>query len=331
MNAKTWAPLVAAIVMGAVAAKVGLNMLAKRAGPNTVTQHVVHVVIAKENIVPGSAIKPSDVSVGTVPENTALAGTFRSIEEIVGRVTTVSVIKGQAIVENFLAPQGSTKGLTAIVPDGMRAVTLEVTEVSGVAGLLVPGCRVDVVSTFGRNDGQMLTRMVARDLKIIAVGRRISDSGKDEAPDAPCARNVTLLVTPRQAQVVDLAAHTGTPRLVLRGSRDSHNEPEAEENGVTLAELVAPGSQGWFHALGIYFEPFSKAISAQVPAKTTVVATGNPTTPTTNPSYSDPTTRPSRPFRAVTLIRNTNEQTVLQFMAPKEQPMATIETQPTDK
>ena len=75
MNAKTWAPLVAAIVMGAVAAKVGLNMLAKRAGPSTVTQHVVHVVIAKENIVPGSAIKPSDVSVGTVPEAINQRGT----------------------------------------------------------------------------------------------------------------------------------------------------------------------------------------------------------------------------------------------------------------
>src|SRR5258705_2791905 len=103
MNAKTWAPLVAAIVMGAVAAKVGLNMLAKQPAQNTVTQHVMRVALAKDNIVPGSAIKPTDVVIGSIPENAALVGTFKSIDELVGRVATVPIPKGQAGFDNFLA------------------------------------------------------------------------------------------------------------------------------------------------------------------------------------------------------------------------------------
>jgi pilus assembly protein CpaB len=316
--------------MGAVAAKVGLNMLNKKPSQNTVTQQVVRIVVAKDTIVPGSAIKPSDVAIGAVAENSSLVGTFKSIDELVGRVATVSILKGQPICENFLAPQGSTKGLTAIVPDGMRAVALEVTEVSGVAGLLVPGCRVDVVSTFGRSDGQMLTRMVARDLQILAVGRRFGDAGKDDAPDAPSARNVTLLVTPRQAQVIDLAAHTGTPRLVLRGSRDSHTEPAIDEAGVTLAELINPDDQGWFRAVGVFFEPFSKVFTQAIPPQPVrIVSAGYPTTNPSSASYSDPTTRPTRPYRAVTVIRNTSEQTVLQYLPTKDKelPTAAVTTQ----
>ena len=305
MNAKAWVPLGVAIVLGGIAAKVGRDMLNRKETKVTVTVNMSRVVVAKENISPGTALRADSLVANPVAESTLPPGSFRDAISLNNRVVTMLVMKGQPILENMLAPEGTSKGLTAIVPDGMRAVTLEVNEVSGVAGLLVPGCRVDLVSTLSSDGGQMIARTIARNLQIVAIGRRFADVvGKEPAKEEPGdqqapARTVTLLVTPREAQLIDLAGHTGAPRLVLRGSRDSRSDLESEVSSVTLAELRGSTAEG--SGFGQMFTRLIENI-AKIPAAPP------------RGMFSEPSTQPATPknveVRQVTVIRNTKEQAV---------------------
>lgn len=305
MNVKAWAPLIVAIVLGGVAAKVGRDMLSRKDAPQKITVNVTRLVVAKENIAPGTALKAIDLVANSVPETSVTPGTFRDPVVLMNRVLTMPVLKGQPILENMLAPEGTTKGLPAIVPDGMRAVTLEVNETSGVAGMLAPGCRIDMVTTLAGEGGQMLARTIARNLQIIAVGRRFSDPaakepGKEDAAEQAPARTVTLLATPREAQLIDLAVHTGSPRLVLRGSRDSRGDLQNDLESVTLAELRGSGDRS--SGLNGAFTKLIETIAKATP----------PTKPTTlfNDAPTQPTTKPVEQTRMVTIIRNTKEQAV---------------------
>ena len=117
MNAKAWMPLGVAIVLGGIAAKVGRDMLARKDGPGkSVTVQVTQVAVAKDNITPGTALKLDILLSNSVPEANLPIGAFRDRASLVNRVVTTSVMKGQPILENMLAPEGTSKGLTAIVP-----------------------------------------------------------------------------------------------------------------------------------------------------------------------------------------------------------------------
>jgi pilus assembly protein CpaB len=312
-NLKTWAPLIAAIVLGGIAAKVGHDMLSRKPTERVVVQKVTHIVVANSDIPPGSSLKPLDLASNTIADSTVPPGSFDMPERLANRVTTVALRKGQPIYESMLAPEGTSKGLTAIVPDGMRAVTMEINETSGVAGLIVPGCRVDVVTSLQAENGQMMSRTVARSLQIVAVGRKYADvpspqsAGKDQPvyhddSDAPLARSVTLLVTPKEAEILDLATHTGTPRLILRGSRESKGDGTDDfSEGVTVAELRGTPHESWTAKLSKLFQPLALLSQPQAVAGTPAKSAATP--------VIAPSTQPYRAFRDVTVIRRTTEQT----------------------
>ena len=146
MNWKTWVPLIIAVILGLIAAKVGRDMLVNRkdAGPEG---QLVRIVVAKRDISPGHTLEANDLTTAAFPPDSVPRGSFRQEKELSGRVALLQVVQGQPVLDSFLAMTGSGSGAQAIVPPGMRAVTVEVIVFSGVAVLLVPVCRVDVVST----------------------------------------------------------------------------------------------------------------------------------------------------------------------------------------
>src|SRR5947208_3079639 len=173
MNWKTWAPLAFAIVLGLIAAKVGHDVVTRSHGPDVQNAKLTKVVVAKVDVTIGAALKESDLTLGPLPIGTVPAGAFTNPADVVGRVVLTPLVKGQTILDTLLAAAGSASGLTAIIPEGMRAITIEVNEFSGLACLLVPGCRVDVVATLNAEEQSHTTaRTVAENLKVIAVGRR---------------------------------------------------------------------------------------------------------------------------------------------------------------
>lgn len=235
MNLKTWIPLALALTFGLVAAFVGRNMLRNpRGAGQPQTQPAERFVVAKQNVDPGRPLAESDLTLADVPATGLPAGAFRTVSEIAGRVVRSPLAQGRPVLNEMLLPPGVGGGPQALIPAGMRAITLEVNEYTGVAGLLAPGSRVDVVSTLRTARAEVsLARTIVQNVKVLAVGQRLSataDSSKE-----PLSRSVTVLVTPQQAEAVELATATGRTRLVLRNPLDnasSHSE------GATLATLT---------------------------------------------------------------------------------------------
>ncbi len=223
MNWKTWIPLSLAVVLGLVAAMVAKNMMLAQNHPTPVqTVKLSKVVVAKADIAPGHEINADDLTEGQVSPDAVASGSFNNVQALVGRVASTHMVKGQPILEAQLAPQGAGAGLQALVPDGMRAITIEVNEFSGVAGLLTPGCHVDVLATI-QSENKQVTRAIVQDVKVTAVGQHLTAQQPDnQDPNQPpqISRSVTVLVTLDQAEAIELATATGRPRLVLRSARD---------------------------------------------------------------------------------------------------------------
>src|SRR5690606_33654717 len=111
-------------------------------------------------------------------------------------------------------------GLQALIPEGMRAITIEVNEFSGLAGMIRPGAIVDVMSTLQGSGEDAMARTIVQGVRVTAVGQRVSALEEQDEEAGP-ARSVTLLVTPEQAEKIELAAVTSRPRLVLRSPADT--------------------------------------------------------------------------------------------------------------
>jgi pilus assembly protein CpaB len=249
MNWKTWAPLAVAIVLGLVAAMTARNLVTRRpvvaaAGAGA------QVVVVKQPVLPGQQIKADDVVLAGLAWKEAPEGTFRNVADVVGRVATVPMVKGQPVLESVLASSGAGGGLQALVPEGMRAISIEVNEFSSVAGLVAPGCSVDVVATIeDEKTKQRMARTIVQDVKVMAVGQRVSagKEAKDQkdpsavaAVNDPTFKSVTLLTTPAEAEALELASMIGRPRLVLRGYGD---KAAARSGGVTVAQLYGDGEE----------------------------------------------------------------------------------------
>lgn len=242
MNWKTWLPLVIAIVFALAAAKEARDWMLRHPGATHQAGNWAQIVIASKDIQPGSAIRPEDLTTTKVEPDHAPAGSFTSVDQLEGRSSASLIVQNQALVESMLAPRGAGSGLQALVPVGMRAITIEVNEYSGLAGLLQPGCHVDIISTIGDGSATgQIARTIVQNVTVTAVGQRTSprpaadgDASKSTGTPPEPTRSITVLATPSQAESIELACATGRPRLVLRSGRDSS---VASVPGVSIGEL----------------------------------------------------------------------------------------------
>lgn len=234
MNWKSWAPLIAAILLGGIAAKVAHDMANKGNKPvNTARQ--LQMVIAKGTVSPGSELTSDQVALAPVGGEILPPGAYTTPQDVIGRIVTAPLVDGQPILQGTLAPVGTAAGLQALVPPGMRAVTIDVNEISGLAGLLAPGCRVDLVSTIiDQNDqSHTVTRAILENVLVTAVGPRMTPT-KPEGEKEAAYHTVTLIVSPRQALMIELASSLAKTRLALR----SHGDNAAvQQNSLSLIEL----------------------------------------------------------------------------------------------
>lgn len=221
MNVKTWLPLCLAVVLGLVAAKFARDMMAKNKGGETASGNLTQVVVAKRPIGAGEMLGPENCKLGNVGTDSVPEGSFKSINDLKDRVAAVQMGSGQAVTTNLLAEVGTGSGIQAIVKKGMRAIAVEVNEFSGVGGMLLPGSRVDMLATVPAEQGEMISRTVVQNVQVLAVGQRMISQPEKKGDEPVVFRSVTLLVTPSQAEAVELACNSGRPRLVLRGGMDN--------------------------------------------------------------------------------------------------------------
>jgi pilus assembly protein CpaB len=237
MNLKAWIPLALAIVLGLIAAKVARDTLARKSGDGAqVASRTVKIVVAKGPVSPGQELTAETVTLGPISAEVAPPGTFTDPAAVYGRVATVPLFAGQPVMDALLAPRGSGTGLQALVPMGMRAITVEVNETSGIAGMIVPGCRVDVVCTLnGASRADTIACTVVQDVLVQAVGQRLTAARNPDEKEPPPIRTVTLIVSPRESEAIELASSTGRTRLVLRGAND---RDLTQSNGVSFVALL---------------------------------------------------------------------------------------------
>ena len=197
------------------------------------------IAVANADIELGGRISPEMIRMTDWPEASVPAGAFDEATKLEGRVVLVSLQRGEPLTEGRLAPIGTKGGLSAVVPQGKRAMTVRVNDVVGVAGFALPGTYVDVmVNTQDegaqRNDrDRSISKIVLERILVLAVAQEADrDSTKPKVVNA-----VTLEVTPKDAELLDLARSVGTLSLVLRNQTDPKSTADGG-NGATKSELL---------------------------------------------------------------------------------------------
>ena len=195
------------------------------------------VVVAAKALPVGALVGPADVRLAW-PTKSPVAGAFATADEVVGRGLLAPVLENEPITSSKLAAREAGAGLAPTIPLGMRAISVKVNEVVGVAGFVVPGAHVDVLATVDINDSTT-TRTVVSNLTVLAAGTRY-DQEKAKDGQAIPTTVVTLLATPEDAERVTLASLDGRLLLVLRNPLDI---APTSTPGVRLASLMAPPAQ----------------------------------------------------------------------------------------
>jgi len=220
MRNRIFAVLAVAVLAGGGLALATYNAMNK--GNNvTVAPHKTQpVVVANADLSLGAELKAEDVKVALFPEGQAPEGAFVRPDEVVGRGVIVSIVKNEPILPAKLASKEAGSGLPPVIPEGMRAVSVRVNEVIGVAGYVLPGTRVDVLATASptNNPVDMTTKVVLANVQVLTAGTRLEQDQKDGKPVQVTV--VTMSVTPEQAERLALASTEGKIQLALRNPLD---------------------------------------------------------------------------------------------------------------
>ncbi len=194
-----------------------------------------YLVVAKEDVPVGTILEAQHVRLAGWPQDTNVEGSFAKIEDVLGRGATAQIVANEPIIERKLAPKEAGGGLPPTIPAGMRAMSVKVNDVIGVAGFTVPGTRVDVVVVVreGANSSS-ISRAVLSNIQVLAAGTKFDqDTSKNGQPIKTAV--VTLLVTPPDAEKLALAQTEGQLMLSLRNPLDVE---AVQTQGVRMSGLL---------------------------------------------------------------------------------------------
>lgn len=197
------------------------------------------VIVAKVDIPPKTLITAEMVQETSVPPEYIQPGAIIAMTDVVGITSREQIVAGEQITQRRLAVQGQTRGFAGTIPNDKRAVTVAVTEVTGVAGFVKAGDYVDILVTFDTNTvGENVSQIVLQNLLVLAVDRETEASQAEASKDKKEAgkMTVTLAVTPVEAARLTVADEKGKIRMALRPYISTSAVIAA--NGVTPKELV---------------------------------------------------------------------------------------------
>jgi pilus assembly protein CpaB len=231
-NTRALVMLVIAVVLGAMAVTIAAQWLGRQADIAT-----NKVVVAARDIQLGSPLTPDMLTTVEWPAGSLPTGAINDPVELGDRVVKTTLMRGEPVLESKLAPRGTKGGLSAVIAEGKRAITVKVNEVVGVAGFALPGNHVDIMVNTNDEGGRkndrehMISKIVLERILVLAVAQEASrDDTKPKVVNA-----VTLEVTPEEAEKIDLARSVGNLSLVLRNQVDTEN---AQTNGIRKDELL---------------------------------------------------------------------------------------------
>jgi len=245
----------ALVVLGVIAAgsaAILIAALTSRSEAAVVTETEAEILIAGQDLeemalVTGTAVKTRKIPAKQVPEDALL-----NPVHVVGKVVTRRMVEGQPFTKSCFAREGKGVYLAAAVPEGKRAMSVQLTDWSGMAGLLYPGSVVDVLVSFkslaAGNSSEMMATTLLQGLQVLAIGSQsiADDQYKDKEAGALAAkgtinfRMITLLVDPKQAEILQLAMQNGSISLAMRNPRDTARDARR----LTRAREIVPNRGG---------------------------------------------------------------------------------------
>jgi pilus assembly protein CpaB len=180
------------------------------------------VVVAARPLAIGSLLAEKDLKLVAWPAGSVVPGAITDVKDALNRGLLSAVLQNEPLTASKLASRESGAGLPPAIPPGMRAMSVRVNDVIGVAGFIVPGSRVDVVVTMRRGQDSM-TRTAAANVQVLAAGTRKEQEkqGETTKPGNQGETVVTLMVTPSDAERIALAQSEGSIMLVLRNPLDN--------------------------------------------------------------------------------------------------------------
>ncbi|MBS1856499.1 MAG: Flp pilus assembly protein CpaB [Acidobacteria bacterium] len=242
MNRRFFIVLTVSLVWGAVVAGF-FYRIAGGGGTRARAEGQKQIVVAAAVLPVGATVSRDNIKMRAVPASMIPAGAFTRVDDVLDRPVISPIQPDEPVVEARVAAKGSGLGLAPMIPKGMRAMSVRVNDVVGVAGFVLPGMRVDVLLT-GRppNQNDTITRTVLQDVQVLSAGQTIQTDGKSQAITTPV---VTLLVNPQEAEALTLANNEGHIQLVLRNSTDrqvatTHGRQLHEIFGTAVAAGAVP-------------------------------------------------------------------------------------------
>lgn len=201
------------------------------------------IVVASADISLGQRLAPEMFKLAEWPADSMPKGAFTDPQKLSGRVLKNNLVMGEPVSEAKLAPSGTLGGLSALISEGKRAITVRVNDVIGVAGFALPGNYVDIIVSTQKDPQpgaeareQSISKIVLERILVLAVAQEVNrDETKPKVVNA-----VTLEVTPEQAEKLDLARSVGTLSLALRNQVDPQSASTEGATKLTLLPASAP-------------------------------------------------------------------------------------------
>lgn len=200
------------------------------------------VVVAAKDLDVGQQLAEGDVRVVVMPKASLPEGVFASSSQVIGRGVILPIQANELVLNSKLADPQAGAGLPSMIKPGMRAVSVKVNDVVSVAGFVIPGTHVDVIVTgvpsgISSDPGNVTTTTVLQDVPVLAAGKKLQHDSQGQPQDVPV---ITLLVSPKDAQLLTLASSEGKIQLALRNPTDvKKQDTSAVKNAAVYGQASA--------------------------------------------------------------------------------------------
>jgi pilus assembly protein CpaB len=245
MKAARIVVLAVAIGAGGVAAMLaGRSDKPAEVKPQAAKPETVDILVAKSDIPMGTAISPGEVGWQAWPATTT-GGSFirktdrpRAIEDLAGFIARVPFVTGEPIRDAKLVNAKGSGFMAAILPQGMRAVSTQISPETGAGGFILPNDHVDVILSRRDREAEkasgsevQTSEIVLKNIRVLAIDQNVEEKGGQKVV---VGKTATLELTPTQAETLALSQHLGTLSLALRSITDASGDKtptDAEDSG----------------------------------------------------------------------------------------------------
>ena len=219
-NARVWITISGGLASGLLAGYLALAYVSEEPTPLQASEpEGTQIVVAGRDMSSGTIVTREDLEIVDWPSGNLPDGFVSQPGEVVGRGVITNVHRNEPLLSTKLASKEAGGGLPITIPSGLRAISVEVDEVIGVAGFVLPGTRVDVLATImpGTNRSEITTRIILQNVPVLTADQSYQT---DPAGDPVLVTVVTLMVKPDEAEILTLASTEGKIQLALRNTLD---------------------------------------------------------------------------------------------------------------